>query len=118
MFFDKLWVRIKGDLLTMKDDVAAGAHLRAKAAVLLAKLEELLAHKESEIGEGTPKSPHAGETAASKLDSRTDGVTEDAKHAELQDLRREWEKLQELRDERHEESKDSDIPPPNPRKLG
>lgn len=118
MFFDKLWVRIKGDLLIIKDDLAASAHLREKAAILLSKLEELLIKRESPTGEGTQKIPNTGESAASKLDSRTGLATEDSKDAELQDLRREWERLVELREERHEESKDSDVPPPNPRKLG
>jgi len=118
MFFDKLWVRIKGDLLIMKDDLAAAASLRKRAAVLLARLEELLTNKAREAGEGTQKGPHFEESAQDKLEPGTDTAVEDAKHDALQDLRGEWERLMELREERHEESKDSDVPPPNPRKLG
>jgi len=118
MFLDKLWVRIKGDLLIMKDDLAAATSLRERAAVLLARLEELLTNKASDAQGSTQKGPHSEQSSQDKLEPGTDAAVEDAKRAALQDVRREWERLLELREERHEDSKDSDVPPPNPRKLG
>ena len=40
MLLDKLWVRIKGEFLSLKEDVSAGEDLKEKAELLLRKLEE------------------------------------------------------------------------------
>jgi hypothetical protein len=117
MFFDKLWVRIKGDLLIMKDDLAAGENLRERAAILLARLEDLLGNRESEGGEGIQED-HAEGSAQDKSEStRTLASGGSGDHA-LQDIHREWEELVKLREKKQEDSKDSQIPRPNPRSLG
>ncbi|MBI4963885.1 MAG: hypothetical protein HY913_11465 [Desulfomonile tiedjei] len=119
MFLDKLWVRIKGDLLIMKDDLAAGASLREKASILLARLEELVKDKELETREGNQESHSSKGSEERDAASGTSAASEDREHAALKDLRREWEELVKLRDETGEKSKDSGTPPPpNPRKLG
>jgi hypothetical protein len=90
MFLDKLWVRIKGELLIMKDDLASSGDLRDKAAILLARLEHALASQEAEQRE----SPN------------------------LEQIRSESEELMKLRQEETERSKNPQSPAPNPRKLG
>jgi len=90
MFLDKLWVRIKGELLTLRDDLSSSSDLRDKAAVLLARLEHALASQEAEERE----------------------------HPSLEQIRRESEEVLRLREERPERSKNPESPAPNPRKLG
>ena len=118
MFFDKLWVRIKGDLLIMTDDLAAGENLRERAAILLGRLEDLLKSKESEEGEGTQKEHDAEESAEDKMETTGAVTATDTNHAALQRIHREWEELMKLRKEGQEDSEDSQIHPPNPRRLG
>jgi hypothetical protein len=90
MFFDKLWVRIKGELLIMKDDLATSGNLRGKAAILLARLEHALANQEAEQRE----------------------------NPNLEQIRSESEELIKLRQEETERSKNPESPAPNPRELG
>jgi len=42
MLLDKLWLRIKGEFLLLKEDMASGDDLREKAETFLDKLEGLL----------------------------------------------------------------------------
>jgi len=118
MYFDKLWVRIKGDLLIIKDDLAAGENLRERATILLARLEDLLGNKESEGGEGTQEERHVEDSAQFKMESVDTVAAEDRSDTALQNIRHEWEELVKLREERQEDSQDSQAPPPNPRRLG
>jgi len=118
MFFDKLWVRIKGDLLIIKDDLAAGENLRERAAILLARLEDLLKSKESEEGEGTQKEHDAEKSTEDQMESTGTLAASDTNHAALQRIHREWEELVKLRKEGQEDSEDSQNHPPNPRRLG
>jgi hypothetical protein len=117
MFLDKLWVRIKGDLLIMKDDLAAGESLRERAAILLARLENLIGNRESEGGEGIQED-HAEGSAQDKRESARTLASGGGSHPALQDIHREWEELVKLREEKQEDSKDSQVPRPNPRSLG
>jgi len=118
MFFDKLWVRIKGDLLTMKDNLATGENLRERAASLLARLESLLGNRASEGGEGRQEDGHAKEASQSKPEPAATEAAQDSNVPALQAIRNEWEELVKLREEKQNGSKDSHGPPPNPRKLG
>jgi hypothetical protein len=107
MFFDKLFVRIKGELLSLKEDLSAEEDLRGRAEILLRRLEGKPGSGEENAAEGQS----AGLTAAElrkKQTSRTDVPAE---------LRKEWEDLMRRKEEKTATS-DGDVPPPNPRELG
>lgn len=118
MFFDKLWVRIKGDLLIMKDDLAAGENLRERATILLGRLEDLLRNKESEGEDGAQEESHAEESSQGEMESTGTLAARGRSDTALQNIRHEWEELVTLREGRQENSRDAQVPPPNPRRLG
>jgi hypothetical protein len=106
MLLDKLWVRIRGGLLDLKDDFSLGEDIRTKAEALLEKLDLR--------GEGEKPETHP-ETATDVSEERE---TQRGRTATLEEIRQEWEEL--LRSKEQEKGKTSEQqqPPPNPRRLG
>jgi len=105
MLLDKLWVRIRGSLLSLKDDFSLGEDMRRKAEELLAKLD---------LGAETEPSASRNEDA---LKSRQLSQPQKDRTASLEEIRQEWEDL--LRQQQEGKGGSSDAPQrPNPRKLG
>jgi hypothetical protein len=108
MFFDKLWVRIKGGLLTFRDDFAGAQEIREKGELLLQKLESRL--KDLTKGNQGPDSSEAQSEEYSEKEAQAS--------SSLQDIEREWDELLKLREERKQDSEKSETTPTNPRTLG
>jgi len=105
MLLDKLWVRIRGSLLSLKDDFSLGEDRRRKAEGLLEKLH---------LGAETEPSESRKEGAP---ESRPISKSQEDRTASLEEIRQEWEELMRQQQESKSPSSDSP-PPPNPRKLG
>ncbi len=106
MFFDKLFVRIKGELLSLKEDLSAEDDLRGRAEILLRRLE------------GKPGGVEENATDERRT-ALTGGESRQAEPTRTEvpaDLRQEWEDLMRRREEKKALS--DDAPPPNPRELG
>jgi hypothetical protein len=108
MFFDKLWVRMKGELLAFKEDFPGAQEIREKGELLLQELER-----------------RWRDFVEEKQDTRSaDAETEEPSEREiqapapLQDIEREWEALLRLREEKKQNSEEDEASPPNPRTLG
>ncbi|MFH1113428.1 MAG: hypothetical protein V1792_05860 [Pseudomonadota bacterium] len=108
MFLDKLWLRIRGELLTLKEDFTAGDDIRDRAANLLDRLEHRISGED--IG---------GSGKGGVVESRGARYgTEEAEVSDpmsLDDLKREWD---DLNKQRGGSPDDSGPPRPNPRQLG
>jgi len=122
MLLDKLWLRIKGELLLLKDDMAAGDDLRVKAETLLEKLERILGAPESKDERDADRT-HRVEGVHKKAEEA--GGTADRQNLAqgeaaptLAELEKAWEELSRLRQEKKEGATDQAPPRPNPRKLG
>lgn len=111
MFLDKLWLRIRGELLTLKEDFTSSEDLRDKAADLLNRLEHRVSGKD--LG---PETDARGE--ASREASRRSQESTDVEAQSLEDLKREWEDLKNRTTGSAQEAEESEPPPPNPRQLG
>lgn len=107
MFFDKLLVRIRGELLTLREDLAAEEDLRGRAELLLRRLEERLG--------GSEVNP-AGQ-ASDRLSNGPEHETNPVRTGVPADLKKEWEDLMKRKAEKKVHPGD-DAPPPNPRELG
>jgi hypothetical protein len=108
MLFDKLWVRIKGELLTLGEDFPGAQEIREKGERLLQKLErqwEELKKVKEEPGSGNAE---AQDHSAKEVQTETS----------RQNIEREWDELMKLRDEEKRDSGNSEVTPPNPRILG
>ena len=114
MMIDKLWLRIKGELLTLKDDVSEGENLRARAERLLQKLDEHLG------GTSAPERAAEGdeESDIKRSVAESSPIQERPTARSIQEIEEEWRKLVRLHNETKGTSSSADPPPPNPRKLG
>jgi hypothetical protein len=109
MFFDKLWLRIRGELLALQEDGFVTKDLKAKAGRLLDRVQE----------HGTGDE-HAGQSTTRDREgapSRHDEASE-RKRKEMAGLEEQWRKIVEERDRQKGPDKDSKPLPPNPRELG
>jgi hypothetical protein len=107
MFFDKLWVRIKGELLTFRDDFAGAQEIREMGERLLQKLE------------GRLRGPAKGNQGSDSSEAQSGEYSEKvAPSSSLQDIEQEWDELLKLREERKQDSEKSETTPTNPRTLG
>jgi len=111
MFLDKLWLRIKGELIILREDLSAGADLREKASLLLDKLEQRLDLSDSDTQAQQRERP-AGRSAEQAPES------DSADSRSLDDIQREWQELVKLRGETKGRDDETEPPPPNPRTLG
>ncbi|HMK34740.1 MAG TPA: hypothetical protein VK463_06720 [Desulfomonilaceae bacterium] len=109
MIFDKVWVRIKGELLAIRDDVSGAQEFRDKARRLLQKLESRT--------QGLTNSEKQPSDAAKPLEQES-SRSKDQEETSMDDLEREWEEFLRLREDRKKADEESDAPPPNPRSLG
>ncbi|MBM3298743.1 MAG: hypothetical protein FJY85_02170 [Deltaproteobacteria bacterium] len=111
MFLDKVWLRIRGELLTLREDLSAGDDLRERARSLLRRLEAALGGvgQESEAEESQSLSQHPEE---SRRDIGPSNIES------LREIEREWEDLRERRDQAREPDGNMGPSSPNPRRLG
>ncbi|MFH0824172.1 MAG: hypothetical protein V2B18_15580 [Pseudomonadota bacterium] len=119
MFIDKLWVRIRGELLTLKDDYLDRDEIREKTETLLDRLDRLL--------EETP--PRDGEKGDlhGRIDVMTNKIERAAHKTSAEDeadaptrreLEQAWDELKSLREGTEREDSPSGSRPVNPRILG
>jgi hypothetical protein len=104
MFLEKLWLRLRGELLAFREDLGDDKDLREKAETLLKKLEKSL---RSEGAQGPQRQGQEG--GCEKEASEASGP------GSLSGIEREWH---ELRRQQQPKSEASEPPAPNPRKLG
>lgn len=111
MFLDKLWLRIRGELLTLKEDFTAGDDIRDRAANLLDRLEHRISGEDiggsGKVGVVESRGARYGAEKAGGSDPMT-----------LDDLKREWDDLNKQRGGSPGDSDESGPPRPNPRQLG
>lgn len=126
MFLDKLWLRIKGELLTLKEDISESGDLRERAERLLQRMEErlnrsgVMPSRESGIAHRSSGLPGKGELDSDHPGSETRHF-EDAESPELStfpEIEREWEELMRRRKQKPASGQEEESPPPNPRTLG
>jgi hypothetical protein len=111
MFLDKLWLRIRGELLTLREDLSAGDDLRDKARTLLDRLEAAL----GDAGGQTEQKSHE------RVAQRSRESEAEIRPSDMQSLREievEWEKLRQRKDNGPRPEADEGPAPPNPRRLG
>jgi hypothetical protein len=125
MFFSKLWLRIKGELITLRQDLLNEGEIRQKALNLLEKMENSLRESGAEISRTSD--------AEKKLEEIAGKLEEYSAHEQLsgggrylgdreppaaRELEEAWNDLKRSRqDNSSSDSAGRDISP-NPRKLG
>jgi hypothetical protein len=109
MFLEKLWLRIKGELILIREDLGAGRDIREKAELLLQKLENRLGFLTG-----------AEKAQADRLDTSQGGSSEKETQAEqsFREIEQEWQDLVKLREKEQRKSEGDKATPPNPRTLG
>lgn len=113
MFIEKLWLRIRGELLTLKEDLAAEDELRGKAERLLEKIEERFVGSSEDRADLHPKSQDEQRQAT----SRTTAAESEARRS-IDEIKQEWEELVKLKEDRKATPAQEESIPPNPRRLG
>jgi hypothetical protein len=120
MLLDKLWVRIRGEFLALKEDLSGEGDVRQRAEQFLDKLERRLG--EACHGEAPAQNIDARLAAVSrKLDEASPGealrtTRDDA--PTLEELHEACEELRRLRSQPPGDAPDDSAPSPNPRRLG
>ena len=107
MFLEKLWLRLRGELLAFKEDFGDDTDLREKAERLLEKLETRLRTTEAE-GSRWQKQRGASE----------DELGEPPGPESLRAIEKEWQDLQKQRRQQQPKPETAEPSEPNPRKLG
>jgi hypothetical protein len=106
MLLDKLWVRIKGEFLSLKEDVSAAEDIKEKAELLLKKLEQRLGLAERGID------PTESDRTRNSIRDR--GIDQES----LREIERQWDELMQRKDREQAEPKQETPTKPNPRTLG
>jgi hypothetical protein len=115
MFWGKLWIKIKGDLFSLREDIASGGDLGQQAESFLDKLERRLGMTNFE-SHGSEDADARIEAVAREIAQAKD-LQKDASVPDLE-LERAWDELRKGREPAKEAEDESPAPPPNPRKLG
>ena len=111
MFFDKLWLRIRGELLALKEDFSAGTDIGDKAEALLNKLEKRINGFQSQTHQHeSERLPHGTQSKNQSLEA--------SELKSLREIEQEWEDLMRRRNEHKGTSHESESVRPNPRRLG
>jgi hypothetical protein len=123
MFLDKLWLRIRGELLVLKEDLAGEGTLRERAEDFLDKLERRLSADDSPAEVRSDPVTRLDAMKRKIDEARAEGrdlehATESTDRPSLDELERAWEELKKLREEKRRVSPEQGEPPPNPRRLG
>jgi predicted nucleic acid-binding Zn-ribbon protein len=127
MLFGKLWVRIKGEFLALKDDLTGEWEGQDKALEFLEKLERRF--REPQEKDNSRDDPVVRlDRVAKKIEQGRDAGPEDLRRQErapksqgapsTEELEKLWEELRSLREKRKTESLPKERKGPNPRRLG
>ena len=123
MFLDKLWLRIRGELIVLKEDLTGEGALSERAEEFLQKLERRLSADDSPTEVRSDPQTRLDavkrkiDEARSK-DEHKESAPETTDRLSLDELERAWEELKKLREEKRGLSPEREEPPPNPRRLG
>lgn len=126
MFLDKLWVRIKGGILALKEDLDSDGELREKAEAFLDKLERRLERDDREPTELSDY-PSRLDRVRKKMEAELSEAREAARSSAETTRRRSpsdgeiheaWEELVRLRNEKQAKQQKPESSSANPRKLG
>ncbi len=115
MLLDKLWVRIKGEILTLKEDLT-NSDLRTDAESFLEKIERRI---------GFEKSQTDNQDLSARVDKVADKIKKASKHEDLIPRSTDKATIEELREaldrleskKQQSKNKTADLEP-NPRVLG
>jgi hypothetical protein len=123
MFLDKLWLRIRGELLVLKEDLTGEGTLRERAEDFLEKLERRLSADDSTAEVRSDPLTRLDAMKRKIDEARSEGrdlerATASTDRPSLDELERAWEELKKLREEKRRVSPEQGEPPPNPRRLG
>jgi len=110
MFIEKLWVRIKGELLALTEDLSATQELRAKAGRLLDRIQERVAGGFPDPTMPSRKDQGTGLTRVKEVPDET--------RREMAGIEEEWRDIANERDHQKEAGQEGAAPAPNPRRLG
>jgi hypothetical protein len=110
MFIDKLWIRIKGELLTLKEDLAVTEDLRTKAGRLLDHVQERVIKGHAYPRAADREDPVPPRGGSEEVSRRT--------RMNLADIEQEWQEIAKERDRQKGLDEETNSPPPNPRRLG
>jgi len=111
MFLDKLWMRIRGELLNLREDISAGDDLRDKAGILLDKLERRLDSSETVGRSDYPESLRTGH----REEYRNAG---EIRENSLGEIEQEWQELMRQKEKKKSATDEPEESAPNPRILG
>lgn len=125
MFIEKLWLRIKGELITLRRELLSEGEMREKALNVLEKLEKSLRESGAEIA-STDDSEKKLEEIAGKLEqySSKDGIGSssrvlgDKETPTARELRQAYDELKKSRDAAESGDSENHNVRRNPRKLG
>lgn len=126
MFLGKLWVRLRGELLTLRDDLLGEGEIRGKAREFLQKLEDSLDAPDFRADprkdpltrlDAVTKRMEELERAENSLRDPAD-PDERTERLSVHELEEAWEELKRSRKNPKHNTQDRKDPPPNPRTLG
>ncbi|MEJ2715673.1 MAG: hypothetical protein P8182_00800 [Deltaproteobacteria bacterium] len=123
MFLDKLWLRIRGELIVLKEDLTGEGALRERAEDFLEKLERRLSADDSTAEVRSDPLTRLDAMKRKIDEARSEGrdleqANSSTDRPSLDELERAWEELKKLREEKRRVSPEQEEPPPNPRRLG
>ena len=129
MLFEKLWVRIRGELLTLKEDLFERGELRQKAEDFLEKLEQKLESEDSradsklDFPKRLDKVREKMERAVNEArrESQLTSVRKSSDSITLEELETAWDELMKLKKQKNDvatEFKNKDQSPKSRRTLG
>ncbi len=126
MFLDKLWIRIRGGLLSLKEDLAGDADLRSQAEDFLEKLESRLNLSPSERGRNRDPADRIDAIVKKMEDEQEsptstgtqDRPTDHSEASSAREMERMWDDLLKKREKSEGQTDDEDDHRPNPRRLG
>jgi len=126
MFLDRLWIRIRGGLLSLKEDLAGDADLRSQAEDFLEKLENRLNLSPYERGRSRDPADRIDaivkkmedEQESATATGAQDRQTDHNEDPSTREMERMWDDLLKKREKSKGQTDHEDDHHPNPRRLG
>ena len=126
MLLDRLWIRIKGGLLSLKEDIAGDTDLRSQAEHLLEKLESRLMLPSSEQDRSRDPAKRI-DAILKKMEKEQDTKAyagtrnlriDRQEYPSVLEIEKMWDNYLKERDEKKVPTEDVKDDQPNPRRLG
>ena len=126
MILDRLWIRIRGGLLSLKEDIAGDTELRSQAEDFLANLEKRLKLPPAEQDRSRDLTQRI-DAIVKKIEEeqgpRADAVTQNLQtdrqeYPSVREMEKMWDDYLKKRDERNRQTESAEDDGPNPRRLG